>query len=110
MVKLTRLVVFLCLALAACSRKPEASGPERHYPLSGRVIALDSKHQTATIDAAAIPNFMEAMTMEYPVKSKADFNALHVGDKITATVNVSASGDTYDLSGIQKQNTQTTPK
>ena len=106
MVKLIRAATLCCLALAACSRKPEASGPERHYQLSGQVMALDAKHQTATIDAAEVPHFMEAMTMEYPIKSKADFNALHVGDKITATLNVNAAGDTYDLSGIQKQNTQ----
>jgi Cu/Ag efflux protein CusF len=42
------------------------------------------------------------MTMEYPVKSKSEFNALHVGDRIQATVNVRREGD-YDLSDIQKQ-------
>lgn len=41
--------------------------------------------------------------MEYPVKSKEDFNRLHVGDKIKATINVSASGTDYNLSSIQKQ-------
>lgn len=110
MVKLILAAVLFCLALVACSRKPEASGPERHYQLSGRVVALDVKHQSATIDAAAIPNFMEAMTMEYPVKSKAEFSALRVGDKITASLDVSAAGDTYKLSSIQKQNTQSTGK
>jgi Cu/Ag efflux protein CusF len=29
---------------------------------------------------------MEAMTMEYPVREKAEFAKLHVGDRITATV------------------------
>jgi Cu/Ag efflux protein CusF len=29
---------------------------------------------------------MEAMTMEYPVKPDAEFQKLHVGDKIEATV------------------------
>jgi Cu/Ag efflux protein CusF len=45
---------------------------------------------------------MEAMTMEYPVKSKADFDQLHAGDRIKATVNVSEEGS-YNLSGIQVQ-------
>jgi len=40
--------------------------------------------------------------MEYPIKSKSEFNTLHVGDKIEATVNVRGMGD-YDLSNIQKQ-------
>ena len=94
----------MSIALAACNRSRESSPPERHYQLSGRVVALDPGHQIATIDAAAIPNFMEAMTMEYPVQSKADFDTLHVGDKIHATVNVGASGaGEYYLSNIQKQ-------
>jgi Cu/Ag efflux protein CusF len=29
---------------------------------------------------------MEAMTMEYPVKPDAEFQKLHVGDRIEATV------------------------
>jgi Cu/Ag efflux protein CusF len=54
------------------------------------------------IDAAAIPNFMEAMTMEYPVRSAAELNSLHVGDRITATVNVLPEGPYY-LSDIKRQ-------
>ena len=94
----------LCfVGLTACSRKPEASGPERRYQLSGRVVALDAAHQTATIDAAAVPNFMEAMTMEYPIKSKMEFAKLHVGDNIRATLNVTDAGASYSVSDIQKQ-------
>jgi protein SCO1/2 len=90
--------------LSACSRPPEAAHPEHQYALSGKVVALDAKSQTATVNAAAIPNFMDAMTMEYPVKSKGDFNKLHVGDRIKATVDVAGDGG-YDLSNIQIQNT-----
>jgi Cu/Ag efflux protein CusF len=46
---------------------------------------------------------MDAMTMDYPVKSKDDFKKLHIGDQIKATVNVASDGR-YDLSGIQIQN------
>ena len=95
-------VVFLALfTLTACARKEEAVSPERHYQLSGKIVALNAKDQTATVDAAAIPNFMEAMSMEYPIKSKAEFNSLHVGDKISATVD--ARDDGYDLSDVRKQ-------
>lgn len=101
---------FLCSLLLlsaltpACRPKRETSSePEKRYVLSGSIVALDSKHHTASIDAAAIPNYMEAMTMDYPVKSDAEFAALHVGDKITATLNVSASGADYYVSNIRKQ-------
>ena len=88
--------------LAACGRKPESTGPERHFQLSGEVLAINSHDRTATIKAAAIPGWMDAMTMEYPVRSSSDFGRLHTGHKIKATVNVRSEGD-YDLSNIQEQ-------
>jgi len=91
----------LALGLTACSHKSDTSQPAHQYQLTGKVVSLDAQNQTATVDAAAIPNFMEAMTMEYPVKSKEEFKTLHSGDRITATVDVSAAG-TYDLSNIHK--------
>jgi Cu/Ag efflux protein CusF len=95
------LAAFLLFALFACQREPD-SAPSRQYSLTGKVLALNAKDRTATVDAAAIPGFMEAMTMEYPIKSKTDFEKLHVGDKITATVNV-RDGGLYDLSNVQRQ-------
>jgi protein SCO1/2 len=96
--------ILIGIALAfclACARGAK-SAPEKHYQLTGKVVAVNAKEQTAAIDAAAIPNFMEAMTMEYPIASKAELTALHPGDRITATVNVSDDG-TYNLSQIKLQ-------
>ena len=84
----------------ACGQR--SSDPERHYNLTGKVVSLDKQRQTATVDAAAIPNYMEAMTMEYPVKSKSDFDALRVGEEIRATVDVK-SDDSYALADIKPQ-------
>ncbi len=97
------LAVILCTALlAACSRKSHTAAVERHFPLTGKVVALDAQHQTATIDAAAIPNYMGAMTMEYPIKSKSDFQSLHTGEQITATLDV-AGDDSYSVSNVKVQ-------
>src|SRR5579875_3028303 len=49
------------------------------------------------------PGFMEAMTMDYPIKSKAEFGALRPGEKIKATLNVSASNDEYNLTDIHDE-------
>ena len=86
--------------LSACSHP---DGPVKHYQLTGRVVSLDSQDRVATIDAAAVPNWMEAMTMQYPVKNSSDFDHLKVGESIKATINVRGPGD-YDLSDIQAQN------
>ncbi len=70
--------------------------------MTGEIMALDQKNQTATIQHQAICDWMDAMTMEYPVQSKDEFAQLKVGDKITATVNIKGMG--YSLSAVHKQN------
>lgn len=98
-------VVIGLAVLAACSPKPaNTSGPEKHYAFSGDILSLNPKAQTASINGAAIPGYMDAMTMDYPIKSSAEFKTLHVDEKIKATLNVTASGDDYSLSNIQEQN------
>lgn len=98
--RFTALALVIFFALTACTHNQQTSSPSRQYQLSGKVVALNAKDRTATIDAAAIPNFMEAMRMEYPVKSQTDFNALRVGEKINATVEVRDDGS-YDLSNVR---------
>ena len=73
----------LLLLLAACAEK---SMPAKRYPMQGEIKALDANAKTATIAAGKIGDWMEAMTMEYPVKPDTEFQKLHVGDKIEATV------------------------
>lgn len=92
--------ILLALGLGCSSQK--APEPEKHCALTGEIKALDDKSQTATIQHQAICDWMDAMTMEYPVQSKEEFAQLKVGDKITATVNI--KGLNYSLSGVHKQN------
>jgi Cu/Ag efflux protein CusF len=76
------------LLAAGCHKKEEA----KRYPMQGEIRALDATAKTATIAAGKIGDWMEAMTMEYQVKPDAEFQKLHVGDKIDATVVVSDPG------------------
>jgi Cu/Ag efflux protein CusF len=82
---LTLLLVALALLFAGCQSKPEP----KHYPMQGEVKALDPSAKTATVAAGKVGDWMEAMTMEYPVKPDSEFRKLHVGDKIEGTVVVS---------------------
>jgi Cu/Ag efflux protein CusF len=97
----TILVILSIVFCQACTHSAIAP-PVKHYQLTGRVVSINAKEQTAAIDAAAIPSFMEAMTMEYPIASKAEFATLQPGERITATVNVSDDGS-YNLSQIKPQ-------
>ena len=89
------LLLPLSLVLADCGAKEQP----RRYAMQGQVKALDPSTKTATIDAGKIGDWMEAMTMEYPVKPEAEFAKLHPGDSIEATVVV--TGDKYYVTGIK---------
>lgn len=91
------IVPLLVLSSAACSHKSESV--DKRFHLTGEVKSLNAKEHTVQINAAAIPNYMEAMTMDYPVKSTVDLSQLHVGEHIDGTLNVHGD-DTYDLSDI----------
>jgi Cu/Ag efflux protein CusF len=82
MTALHSLTLALLLVLIGCGGSPAA----RRLPMHGEVKALDPASKTATIAAGKIDDWMEAMTMEYAVKPDAEFQKLHVGDKIDATV------------------------
>ena len=88
-------VLWLALALAGCGAKDQT----KRYAMEGEVKALDPAAKTATIAAGKIGDWMDAMTMEYPVKPDAEFQKLHVGDRIQATVVV--SGDKYYVTEVK---------
>ena len=88
-------VLLLALALAGCGAKDQA----KRYSMEGEVKALDPAAKTATIAHGKIGDWMEAMTMEYPVKPDSEFQKLHVGARIQATVVV--NGDTYYVTEIK---------
>jgi Cu/Ag efflux protein CusF len=98
-VKLFFIAACLLASLTACNR-PAGAAHEKHYPFTGKVVAVSASDHTATIDGAAIPNYMDAMTMDYPIKSAEDLKKLKPGDIISATVNVDDSAG-YNLSDIK---------
>ncbi len=82
MIQRVCLLLFVALALAGCGGR----GPkEKRYQFDGAITALDAANKTATIQAGPIGDWMDPMTMEYPIKPDAEFAKLHVGDKIHAT-------------------------
>ena len=89
------LITVWTLALAGCGAK----AAEKRYPMEGDVVALDPASKTATIKAGKIGDWMEAMTMEYPVKPDSEFAKLQAGAHIKATVVV--EDEKYYVTGIE---------
>lgn len=96
-------VLFITVALTACSRTPaataESNEPLRQYAMHGSVLRVDPQGHIATIKNEKIEGWMEAMTMEFPVKDAADFAKLHAGETIRATVFV--QGLQYWVGNVQ---------
>src|SRR5580658_3058708 len=88
-------LLFLALALAGCGSKHA----EKRYPMRGYVQAVDPAAKTATIAAGKIGDWMDAMSMEYPVKPDAELAKLHAGDHIEATVVV--EGEKFYVTGVK---------
>jgi Cu/Ag efflux protein CusF len=85
--------------------KPDATAATpaanvKTYPMTAEVMGLDASGKVATLKHEKIEGLMDAMTMGYPVKDLAEFGKLAVGEKITATVNVSP--DDMWVSNIKK--------
>ncbi len=80
------------------SDRGQASGTEQttttpkleRYRLTGKVVSVDVNGRRAVIDHQAIPQFMAAMTMSYPVRDRRALERLVPGEKITADVVVTA--------------------
>ncbi|PYQ31019.1 MAG: hypothetical protein DMF56_03685 [Acidobacteria bacterium] len=63
---------FLTLALLACGAekkdRPVSEPGEKLYAMRGIVLSRSAEDNSLKIDHEAIPGFMEAMTMDYPVR------------------------------------------
>lgn len=80
-------IVTACLAglLAGCA-KSEPAWQDKHHALTGEVIRLDEKEKIVVVKHDEIKDFMEAMTMGFPVPDAAEWAKLKPGIKIKATV------------------------
>lgn len=96
------LAAALSLATFSCTQTPKqeaiAKEPIKVYALSGTVIGLQPDIQGVLIKHEEIKGWMDAMTMTFPVKEKAEFEKFKPGQKITADVNV--QGDDFWISKI----------
>jgi protein SCO1 len=105
-------IVGLCGGLFGCGGEPRQknSAPQKtqasesqpaRYDLKGKVVAVDKDGKRLTVDHEAIPGFMGAMTMAYPVKDEHLLDNLAAGDQVTAKV--VANGADYWLEDIAKK-------
>ncbi len=99
------LAFFLSFLLLACGErsgkpKPLSVPGEKLYALEGKILGRDAASNLLRIDHKAIPGYMEAMVMEYPVRG-AEVQSLPADQSnITAKVHVTESA--YWLTDVRK--------
>jgi Cu/Ag efflux protein CusF len=89
-----------CQQATVTSEKEGKDEPVKRYALHGQVLRLDTQGKIAAIKHEKIGDWMEAMTMEFPVKEQSAFDKLREGEKINATVFV--QGNSYWVGEIQE--------
>lgn len=78
----------------------QAPPQEQRFDMKGKVVAVDKAEKKVTIDHEAIPGFMGAMTMTYPVQDEHALDGIAAGDQVTAKV-VSRGGPDYWLEDVR---------
>lgn len=94
----------LCLFVAvfsACQKTTSqsnsasaASAEAKRFPFKGKVISVDKAKKKATIAHEEIPDYMEAMTMDFPIREAWVMDELAPGSQVTAELVVD-KGDYY---------------
>lgn len=91
------LILFLSIVLlfAACQKTeqpPNASPDAKRFNLKGKVVSADQTKKTAKIEHEPVVGFMDAMTMDFPVKDEWVWEDLQPGAEIRAELVVDNAG------------------
>jgi protein SCO1/2 len=106
------LIVFL-VAATACGRTGssgsgstsefEARAGAIQHPIDGKVVKVDKIKHTVTLSHEAIPNFMDAMTMDFKLKESWPFNAMAEGDTLRGTLVVDGARSWIESVTVAKE-------
>ena len=105
--KFAFVMVLALIAAAGCAKRPETV---KRYALSGKVVSTDVKASRLRVDHKAIPGFMEAMIMSFPVKDAASLQSLAPGDEISADVVVAGRDFWLENIRVTKKNAGAEPQ
>lgn len=100
--KFTALFLFSILLFAACQKTETKSSPEdiKRYPLKGVVLAVDKANKKASIKHEEVPGYMDAMTMDFPIREDWVWDDLSKGAEIQADLVIDEGTAEYWLEKI----------
>jgi protein SCO1/2 len=123
-VRAVRVALLVCLvAVTACARTGSSSSGSTsefearagaiQHPINGKVLKFDKDKHTVTLSHEAIPNFMDAMTMDFKVKEAWPFGVMGEGDSLRGTLVVDGARSWIEGVTVAKAsgtNASTAPK
>lgn len=86
-------VIFFITACQTPVKNPVASPDARHFTLKGKVISVDKIKLKVNVAHEKIPDFMEAMTMPFPLYDRDVLDTLKKDDEIKAELIVNGDDD-----------------
>lgn len=84
------LLFALCIVCTLTACNTQKPLPEQHFDLKGKIVAVNKNDGTLTLATDAIPGYMAAMTMDYPVKEKWVLDVAKPGQTLQATLVVAS--------------------
>lgn len=94
--------LIIVLLFTACQKPVEtASATAKRYSFKGKVISADRTAKKARIEHDAVAGYMDAMTMDFPIRANMVWDELKPGAELRAELVVdSAARDPYFLENI----------
>ena len=83
------------------AQKPLSEAGEKTYVLKGKIVGRDAGDNTLSVDHEAVPGYMEAMTMDYPVRGELVATLPPNAIAIEATLHV--HGTSYWLTQVKRR-------
>jgi protein SCO1/2 len=95
------LASLLLLAVACAEKeKPLNEKGEKLYTLKGKIVSRDVSDNSLRVDHQAVPGYMEAMTMDYPVRGAKV--AELPPDKAVVEARLHVTDDRYWLTDVKR--------
>lgn len=94
------LIAVVAFACGEQTTRPESEAGERLYTLRGEVVSRNAATNTLRIQHEAIPGFMDAMTMDFPLRGADVAAAPPDGSRLEATLHVTER--TYWITDLRR--------
>ncbi|MCW5959528.1 MAG: SCO family protein [Pyrinomonadaceae bacterium] len=96
--KILYLLILHAILFAACEK--QVTSEVKRYPLKGEVLSVDKENRKASIKHEKIDGYMEAMTMDFPIREDWVWGDLAPGAEIRAELVVDDANAKYWLERI----------